>query len=344
MLLSESNRKVRYIILDNVVKKQGYCLPVQDQVHIDTMKWKHLQKQKNYELFLKTLGNQKIADLNAVMPKVYTKNARLTFSDCVLWRSLADIFFLLSAAFLRGQSATRWPILPQARQPRSLGGSPSVSRLRAKKYSWQKKIPRTTDKQVIQHEHFPFGTVLMQWEKKNFIQKITPILDSEQLQVDIRMCTVLNMKGKRKQKKKYLKWKEEFSTSPRFDEFKRNVELRLVETVRFGNIPGSSCNREECSWTVSQTEAWRWWRFFWCTGSLKKEHKNINQWQFVSENFRSRLKCLECLLFRSKNFCTIAMQIENMYYIVKSAQNSRKVRYYIMILQYAGRETYVQVI
>jgi hypothetical protein len=66
------------------------------------------------------------------------------------------------------------------------------------------KNPRTTDKQVIHHEHFPFGTVLMQWEK-NFIQKITAISDSEQLQVDMRMSSVRNIKGKRKQKKKHLK-------------------------------------------------------------------------------------------------------------------------------------------
>jgi hypothetical protein len=86
-----------------------------------------------------------------------------------------------------------------------IGWLPVSQQVASKEVFLAKKIPRTIDKQVIHHEHFPFGTVLMQWEKKNFIQKITPILDSEQLQVDIRMCTVLNMKGKRKQKKKYLK-------------------------------------------------------------------------------------------------------------------------------------------
>ena len=42
-------------------------------------------------------------------------------------------FFLVSAALFRGQSATRWPIFPQARQPRSLGGAPSVSLFLSKK-------------------------------------------------------------------------------------------------------------------------------------------------------------------------------------------------------------------
>ncbi len=148
-----------------------------------------------FETFLKTLGNLKKSWSQCGYAKSVPKhNAKLAFSDCVLWRSLADIFFLLSAAFLRGQSATRWPILPQARQPRSLGGSPSVSRLRAKKYSWQQqKILRTIDKQVIHHEHFPFGTVRYGTHamgEKHFIQKITPIIDSEQLQVDMRMSTV----------------------------------------------------------------------------------------------------------------------------------------------------------
>lgn len=67
-------------------------------------------------------------------------SARLTCSDFVLFLSCCSLFFCLrtSLAFLRGQSATRWPILPQARQPRSFGGAPSVSCRWSKKYSWNK--------------------------------------------------------------------------------------------------------------------------------------------------------------------------------------------------------------
>jgi hypothetical protein len=47
-----------------------------------------------------------------------------------------------------------------------IGWLPVSQQVASKEVFLAKKIPRTIDKQVIHHEHFPFGTVLMQWEKK----------------------------------------------------------------------------------------------------------------------------------------------------------------------------------